>query len=198
MKKQEFITRLQYKLSGVPLSDVLGRLDFISEVIDDKIEDGLTEDEAVAAMGSPDDVAAGIIKEVGSSGDGEATPTEDSARCKRTPSALIITLIALGSPIWISLAAAAFSLTASAYALIWSLAGSLWAIFGTLIGVGVGGFFMGCVFVFVGNVAAGFALIGASLLCTGLSLPAFYGCLYATKGAAWISKQIAVKIKGLL
>ena len=48
MKKQEFITKLEEKLSRLPKKEVEERLNFYSEIIEDKIEDGLTEEQAVA------------------------------------------------------------------------------------------------------------------------------------------------------
>ena len=67
MRKQEFITKLHYKLSSLPEKDVLERLGFITEMIDDRIEEGYTEEDAIRALGPIDDLAARIIHEVGAS-----------------------------------------------------------------------------------------------------------------------------------
>ena len=52
MTKIEFILSLSRALQGLPQSDVTERLEFYNEMIDDRIEDGLSEEEAVAAIGS--------------------------------------------------------------------------------------------------------------------------------------------------
>ena len=197
MKKQEFITRLRYKLTGVPETDVLERIGFISEVIDDKVEEGYTEDDAVRELGSPDEVASRIIAEVGI----RRKPIKPSAyseekQTKRGLSALAIVLIALGSPIWISLALAALALIISAYAVIWSVVASLWAAFGSLVAAGFGGILASAIMIFT-NPTAAFACFGCALFALGLTVPMFYGCLYTTKGAAWASKQIALGIKNI-
>ena len=44
MSKQEFLAALEEGLSGLPREDVDERLGFYSEMIDDRMEDGLPED----------------------------------------------------------------------------------------------------------------------------------------------------------
>ena len=192
MKKQEFITRLQYKLTGIPLSDVLERIGFISESIDDRIEEGYSEEEAVRALGSIDDVAAGIIADLNTLAPMSTHAAKSTQKGK--PTALTVTLIAIASPILIALAAVAVSLIISAYAVIWSVVASLWAVFGALVIAAAFGILSAPIMAFTGFTIAS-AVFGCALASLGLSLPAFYGCLYATKGSAWLSKQIAIIIK---
>ena len=45
MNKQEFITSLYNRLSGLPQNDIENSIEFYSEMIDDRIEEGLTEEE---------------------------------------------------------------------------------------------------------------------------------------------------------
>ena len=52
MNKQEFLSRLRKQLKG--LEDKEERITFYSEMIDDRMEEGLSEEEAVAAVGSLD------------------------------------------------------------------------------------------------------------------------------------------------
>ncbi|MBR5538496.1 MAG: hypothetical protein IKU61_01205 [Clostridia bacterium] len=64
MNKQEFLEELRKGLSGLPKEDVRERLNFYGEIIDDRIEEGLTEEEAVfgAFVGSSVGIfASGII-----------------------------------------------------------------------------------------------------------------------------------------
>ena len=55
MNKQEFVERLRKGLSGLPQDDIEERLTFYSEMIDDRMEEGLSEEEAVGEIGSVDD-----------------------------------------------------------------------------------------------------------------------------------------------
>ena len=52
MLKQEFLAQLRDALCGLPQCDIDERLTFYSEIIDDRMEEGLLEEEAVAAVGS--------------------------------------------------------------------------------------------------------------------------------------------------
>ena len=64
MNKQEFLTELRAKLSGLPTDDVEERLGFYGEMIDDRTEEGVTEEQAVEEIGTVDQIASQIISEV--------------------------------------------------------------------------------------------------------------------------------------
>ncbi|MBQ3573350.1 MAG: DUF1700 domain-containing protein, partial [Clostridia bacterium] len=64
MNKEQFLFELRGRLAGLPLEDIERSLDFYREMIDDRIEDGMTEDEAVAAIGTPADAAAQIVMDM--------------------------------------------------------------------------------------------------------------------------------------
>ena len=61
MNKQEFLAQLREGLNGLPQEDIDERIAFYGEMIDDRLEDGLTEEEAVEAIGTTDEVVAQII-----------------------------------------------------------------------------------------------------------------------------------------
>ena len=64
MNKREFFAELRTKLSGAPQSDVEDRLIFYGEMIDDRIEEGMSEEEAVAAVGDIDAIVSDIISDI--------------------------------------------------------------------------------------------------------------------------------------
>ena len=64
MTKQEFIEALRARLSGLPQKEAEERIGFYIEMIDDRIEEGLTEEEAVANIGSVDEIASQIVGEI--------------------------------------------------------------------------------------------------------------------------------------
>ena len=45
MNKQEFLTRLRLGLAGLPQEEIAERVSFYHEMIDDRVEDGLTEED---------------------------------------------------------------------------------------------------------------------------------------------------------
>ena len=124
MTKIDFINELNQKLIGLPQKELEDRIGFYSEMIDDMTDDGLTEDEAVASIGSVDEVAEQIISEIPLS-----KIAKERIKPKKKLSALSITLIAVGSPIWLSLLVAAFAVIISLYASMWAVVISLWAAF---------------------------------------------------------------------
>ena len=64
MNKQEFINELKCGLSGLSDADLNERLNFYSEMIDDRIEEGFSEEEAVAQIGSVNDIISQIASEM--------------------------------------------------------------------------------------------------------------------------------------
>ena len=64
MKKQEFLAELWKQLSDAPKEDVERSLDYYTEMIEDRIEAGMSEEEAVADIGSPKDAAKQIMDEL--------------------------------------------------------------------------------------------------------------------------------------
>lgn len=109
--------------------------------------------------------------------------------------ALEILLLALGSPIWLSLAISALAVIISLYAVLWSLVVSAWSVFASLTASAFCGLAAGAVFAFTGNSYLGLATVAASIFCAGLSIFAFFGCKAATKGIIKITKKLALGIK---
>ena len=190
MNKQEFLVQLRKGLSGLPQEDIEERLTFYSEMIDDRMEEGISEEKAISAVGTVDEIVTQVVAE---------TPLAKIAKkrikSKRRLRAGEIVLLVLGSPIWLSLLIAAFAIILSIYASLWSVVISLWAVFGSLIGCAFGGVVAGVVFACSGNALSGIAMLAAGIVCAGLSIFMFYGCKVATKGCLILTKKIAVWIK---
>ena len=190
MTKQEFLAELRRGLSGLPQNDIEERLNFYSEMIDDRMEEGLSEQEAVDGIGSVDSVVSQILGDI---------PLSKLVKEKITPKkqlkAWMIVLIILGAPIWFSLAVAAVSVAFALYFSLWSIIVSLWAVFASLVICVPGGIAAGLVAFVSGGGLAGIALMGAGLVCAGLSVFAFFGCKALTKGTIALTKMVAVAVK---
>ena len=63
MNKTEFLDALRHALGKLPSYEVEQSIAFYAEMIDDRIEDGMSEQEAVAALGSVHAIAAQIVAE---------------------------------------------------------------------------------------------------------------------------------------
>ena len=190
MTKLKFLLSLNDRLSGLPKNDVEERLSFYAEMIEDRMEEGLSEEEAVAAVGSVDEIASQIIAE---------TPlvkvAKEKIKPKRKLRAWEIVLLAVGSPIWLALLIAAFAVFISVYAVVWAVIATFWSVFGAFCGGVIGGVAAGVLFIVVGKIPLGIAMIGAGVTLAGLAIFAFLGCLWATKGVVWLTKKAALGIK---
>ena len=190
MNKTEFLVELTARLSPLPREEISDRWDYYSEMIDDRMEDGLTEDEAVAELGSVDEVAGQILSDIPLS-----VLVKEKIKPKRRLRAAEIALLVLGSPIWLSLLIAAFAVVFSLYVSLWAVVISLWAVFVSLAACFLGGVAACVILAVSGSAAPGLALLAAGLLCAGLSVFLFYGCRAATKGMLLLTKNMAIRIK---
>lgn len=193
MTKMEFLLDLTGKLSPLPWEEISDRWDYYSEMIDDRMEDGLSEDEAVAELGTVEEVAAQILADIPLS-----TLVKEKIKSKRRLRGWEIVFLVLGSPIWLSLLIAAFAVVFSIYVSLWAVVISLWAVFVSLAACFLGGAAACVILAVSGNGASGLALLAAGLLCAGLSIVLFYGCRAATKGILLLTKKFAVWLKNRL
>lgn len=184
MTKQEFLTLLENKLSKyLSKNDTAERVNFYSEMIDDKIEEGACEGDAILSIGSVDDIVSQIVE--------ESSLSKSKKKVKERNITNIILLI-LGFPIWFSLLV---TVLVTVFSVVWSVTVSLWSVFVSFATVSLGGVICGLYFIFTGNILTGFALLSCSSVCAGLAIFSFYGCKLITKGAIWISKKTVCRIK---
>ena len=193
MTKQEFISALRERRAGLPEADLEERLAFYGEMIDDRIEEGEAEEDAVSEIGTVEGIAEEILAEI---------PLRRIARERMRPrrrlAAWEIVLLAVGSPIWLSLAVAAFSVLLSLYAVLWSVIVSFWAVFATFAVTAPAGAAAGILLAVRGDALVGATMLAAGLVLAGLAIFAFFGCRAATRGASWLTRWITVSIKRCL
>lgn len=193
MNKKEFLRALEDRLYGLPKEDVFERLDFYSEMIDDIIEEGNTEEEAVAKVGDVDKIMEDILSEYPIS-----KLVKQKIKPKRELQVWETALIVVTFPLWFTLIVATFSIAISLYASVWAVIISIWAGF---VGIcaGAATSVVSCIaFACLGHGASAIATLGASLVLSGLAIFAYYGCLYATKGLVLLSKKLPKWIKACL
>ena len=165
MNKTTFLRKLRVKLYGMPNRELNERISFYSEIIDDKIEEGLTEEAAVEELGDINKLAEQTRSEL------EGKIKKD----KKSRSVAEVLLICLGSPLWLSLAIAAVAVILSLYVSTWAVIISLAAVNISFAAVGIAGFFLSFATIFTGRVAIGFVIMSGALICLGLTYPTFLG-----------------------
>lgn len=182
MTKLQFLFALRDRLKDLPQAEMEERLNFYSEMIEDRMEEGLSEEEAVAAVGTVDEIAAQIV--------GESPNPEEKGKQKRQLKTWEIVLLVLGSPLWVSLLIGVAAIAVSLYAAAWAVIASLWAVFAALIGCAAGSIVCGAVAAVTSSVFTGIALMGAGAVLAGLSIFAFFGCKAATRGLCLLTKKM--------
>ena len=192
MNKETFLSELKKGLSGLPADDVNERLAFYGEMIDDRVEEGLTEEEAVAEIGPVEEIVNQIMAEIPLT-----AIVRERVKPKRALRVWEIILLVLGSPIWLSLLIAAFAVGLSLYIVLWSLVVCLWAVVVSLAASAVWCLFQVFLYQRAGNPGGALFAGGAALACAGLSILLVFGSLAATKGTARLTKKILLGIKAL-
>ena len=192
MTKKEFLEILSYSLSALNKSDKDERLNFYAEMIEDRIEEGYSEEDAVKTVGDPEVIGAQIVSEYSN-----IKKTNKKASTKRKLRTWEIVLLAVGSPVWVPLAIAAAAIVFTLYVVFWAVVGSIWAAPISLSAVAIAGFALPAAYFIQGNLLGGIAIIGLGVFSAGLAIFAFYGCIKATKGGAILTKKTVLGIRSL-
>ena len=165
MNKKEYLDSIRSKLTGLPEKDIDSAIEYYEEAIEDRIEDGLTEEQAINAVGTPEEIAEKILMD-------SSIPKLITAKAKpqRRLKGWEIALIIIGSPLWIMIAA-------------WLLIIFLWVILvlffvmlaiicfvlGIIVG-SLGGIVAGIAQLFSGGGAQALALIGICIMMLGIGV----------------------------
>lgn len=193
MNKQEFLAQLRKGLSGLPQEDIEERLTFYGEMLEDRMEEGFTEEEAVAAIGDVDEIVLQTVAEIPL-----AKIAKERIKPKRRMKAWEIVLLALGSPIWLALGLTAAAVVFALYLALWAVVAALWAVWGAIAVCAVGSVPVCVVLAARGGIAGGLAILAAGFVCAGLSIFLFYGCREATRDILALTKKITIGIKNCL
>lgn len=190
MKKNQFLTELRNSLNGLPKESIEDRVSFYDEMIQDKIEDGKSEEEAVAEIGTIKDVSRQII------GD---TPlmeiVKERTKQRKPASAGLILIIVLGFPLWFPLLITLFVLVLVGYILLWTGVLVSYVVELSLGVASIASLVMLFIKMFGGNFSMFY--LGSFILGVGLAILLWFGCIGITKGTAILSKNIFIGIKSL-
>lgn len=171
MNKQQFLAALRDRLYGLPQADIEKSLDFYAEMIDDRVEDGLTEEQAVLELGPVDEIAAQILLE---------QPLPRLVKAKMRPSHTLraweVVLIVLGSPVWLPLLLAAVAVLLSVYVVVWAVVVVFYALDLSLAACCLAGIIGGAVLAAHNGIQILLVCFGAGLICAGLAILLFFAC----------------------
>ena len=192
MNKNEFLATLRERLNGLPEEDIIKSIDFYGEMLDDRIEDGMSEAEAVEDLGSVEEIISQILSAV-------SLPrlVKEKVKPKRELKAWEIVLLVLGAPLWIPLLAAVILTVLAVYLSIWSVIISLYAVDLSIAVSGLACIGVAVALLFDGQFVPAGVVFGTGLVCMGLAILLFFAFNLVTKGILWVSKKVLLGIKGL-
>ncbi len=110
MTKAEFIKELRLSLGRLKKAELKRTLEYYSELIDDRIDAGEREAEAIAALGSIESIAEQILSDA-----------KEEGNLRRASRPINTALLILGSPIWVSLLIVAFALIFAVFVSVWAV-----------------------------------------------------------------------------
>ncbi len=186
MTKKEFLDGIREKLKGLPQNDIDKSLGFYDELIQDVIEDGVSEENAVKSLGSIDEIAEQILSET-------SVPKIKKPE-KRKFKMWEIVIIILGFPLWLPLVVTAFILILTFYICVWSILFSFYAANFSFAAASLLSLLSSFKFLFSGDILQFCGLLGAALVLGGLAVLTFLGLNAVTKFFAVISKKLFLKI----
>ncbi len=194
MNKQEFLDQLRSKLKGLPQEDIEERVSFYREMIEDHVEDGATEEEAVSSIGPVDEVVNTIMSEIPLS---KLVKNRAKTRQKKSMPAWAIVLLILGFPVWFPLLLSAVIVIFSLYITVWSVIFSFYAA-----DLALGMSAIACIIIAVvafvsGEAALGLFMIGACLALAGVTILFFFGIWFVVKGVIFLTGKMLLGIKSL-
>lgn len=188
MTKEVFLLELARRLSQLPPDEVQRRQSYYAELLDDMMEDGLSEESAVARLGDLSEIVDEILKE---------TPLPTLVKTRLRPrngwTAAAVVAVILGAPLWIPLVFALLLSAAAVVVAIFSVIASLFICVLALAVTGVLLFIRGFSLFALGRGHAVFA-IGVGLLMLGTVCLTFLAAKYASiglfQGGCWLSRAV--------
>ena len=190
MNKTEFTEQLRAALKGLSEEDLKKSVDYYEEMIDDRMEDGIPEEEAVNGLGSIDEIKDKILKEIPIT-----NIVKEKIKPKRSLAGWEIALLVIGSPVWVPIMLSLIITGLSIYMTFWIIILSLYVTDLSLFLSGILGIV--AAFMQTNGFATGLFLSGIGITLTGVSVLLFFGFNQITKWMFILSKKFLLWLKKL-
>ena len=184
MTKNAYLSELADRLRQLPQSEIDKSIAYYSEIIEDRMEEGCSEEEAVNGLEAPVTAAERILQDAPL-----GMLVRERIRPQQAVSGWIIALLVIGFPVWFPLLLAAAGIVFAMYVVDWSL---VFAFFASTFAVGTASLaVLITAFVRAGEGAGMiFALLGVGLL--GI------GCFILMGLATWMAASGVVRLTAAL
>ena len=154
MNKQQFISMLEQRLHSLPHAEKEQILIYYNETIEDRMEDGMSEEESIGSLDTMDEIVNQIYA--------DRDLQQDIIQQKKSYKSLKILALILLSPFWLTIVCLVLIL----YLVLWIIMAALVCVmicFGFTVLVGLWGIFP----VWQANTASGMILLGCILFFLG-------------------------------
>ena len=191
MTKVDFLRLLERALSQLSEEERQKNLEYYSELLDDMMEEGMTEAEATAKLGSPNQIAQSILQEMPL---GKLVSTRMKPKSGWTPLAIVLAVV--GSPVWVPLLLACGAIVLALFVSIWALG---FAAVAVVIGLAVAVVAAPIIAIRAAilTLPLGLLLLGAGLVLLGLCVLGGLMAVELCKLLWQLTVWLAHKIKGL-
>ena len=191
MTKADFLRLLERALMQLSEEERQKNLEYYSELLDDMMEEGMTEAEATAKQGSPNQIAQSILQEMPL---GKLVSTRMKPKSGWTPLAIVLAVV--GSPVWVPLLLAGAAVVLALFVSIWALGFAAVAVVIAL-AVAVVAAPIIAIRAAVMTLPLGLILLGAGLVLLGLCVLGGLMAVELCKLLWQLTVWLAHKIKGL-
>ena len=186
MNRREFLKTLAAQLESLTEAERERSLAFYAEMIDDRVESGASEAEAVASLGPVEEIAAEILG---------SAPISVRPKKSRKLRGWEIALLVIGSPVWLPLLAAVAVVALALLIVLWALVAALWA---TAAGAALcvpASFVSNIRALFDGNLMGAAVSVGMACFAAGLTILMMLAMTRATRGAVWLTRACWRKVR---
>lgn len=187
MNRQDFLTRLAAALASLTDGEVHKILVYYDEIISDRMEDGMTEQEAVESFGSVSALAQRILAE---------TPLAQrvAAKAQTKNKGVLILLLAVTAPVWLPLLFAGGGVLLGVLGTLFGLAVALVAVFASFAIASVGCIIVGIARFATLGVASGLFALGAGMIFAALTVFGWFMMVGGVQGMMRVLRALYRKI----
>ena len=188
MNREEFLAALASELGMLAEAERERSLAFYAEMIDDRMEGGASEEEAVASLGPVEEIAAEIL------GSAPIVPAVKQ-RNRRRLRGWEIALLIIGSPVWLPLLLAAGVVALSLLIVLWVLIAALWVATASCVLCVPMSLVNNIAALLRGNLMRSVVSVGMACVAAGLALLLLLAAHRLTRGAARLTQLCWIKLR---
>ena len=193
MTKMDFLLELSDRLDCLNEEDRDTSCQFYGEMIDDRMEEGFSEEEAVKAVGEAEKIVEQAVAD---------TPiikiAKEKFRPKKNDTWILILLLVLALPVWLPVFCSVLVTLVSLYVSLWSAVFSFWVAFVGVCICSAVSIVAGVVFAVKGSFVTTAVMIATGLVLGGLSVLLFLFCKAVTKGLWILTKKFVIWLKNCI